>query len=231
MVIITMECLFPIFAPLNENPRMNQKILFSASMAAVLLAACGTTEQPAEQSTTVAPEAKEWSFAVDPATSTVAWSGTMVGVKTHTGNLKLSDGNFSAKNGQVTGGSFTVDMKSYALTDTNYAADGAKGGTRAMLMGHLMSPDFFAVDSFPTAQFTITGVEGNSAKGELTVRGTTKPATVTGITLSGDSTHAMASGDMVFNRQDFGVSWASPMKDMVLSNDIKLHVELHGSPR
>jgi polyisoprenoid-binding protein YceI len=209
---------------------MNQKFVFSASLAALMLAACGTTEQPAEQ-TTVAPEAKEWSFAVDPATSTVAWSGTMVGVKTHTGTLKLTEGNFTAKGGQVIGGSFTVDMKSFALTDTNYQADGSKQGTRAMLMGHLMSPDFFAVDSFPTAQFTITGIEGNTAKGDLTVRGTTKPATVTGITFSGDSSHAMASGDLVFNRQDFGVSWASPMKDMVLSNDIALRVELHGSPK
>ncbi|MFZ1658390.1 MAG: YceI family protein [Flavobacteriales bacterium] len=195
------------------------------------LAACSSPESAPATTTTPDAAAMERTYSVDPAMSAVAWSGNMIGMPGHTGTLKFTEGSFTAKDGHVTGGSFTVDMKSYALTDTGYAPDGSEKGTRAMLMGHLMSPDFFAVDSFPTAHFNITSVEGNTAKGELTVRGRTNPATVEGITLTSDSAHAMASGDLTFNRQEFGVAWKATMKDMVLSNDIKLHIELHGMPK
>lgn len=213
----------------NARP-MHLKTMLTPALLLALLASCSGPEQPATTTPTVAA-AKEYTYAVDPAASSVAWSGNMIGMAPHTGTLKFNTGSFTTKDGQLTGGSFTVDMKSYALTDTNYAPDGSKQGTRSMLMGHLMSPDFFAVDSFPTAQFTITSVEGNTAKGDLTVRGKTNPATVEGIALTGDSSHATASGDLTFDRQQFNIKWSSPMKDVVLSDDIKLHVELHGMPK
>lgn len=207
---------------------MNNLRYLAPTLLIAGLAACSSPEAVPATTTAPDPAAQERSYTVDPAMSAVAWSGNMIGMPGHSGTLKFTEGSFTTKDGHVTGGNFTVDMKSYALTDTSYAPDGSKQGTRAMLMGHLMSPDFFAVDSFPTAKFNITSVEGNVAKGELTVRGRTNPATVEGITLSSDGSHAIASGDVTFNRQEFGVAWKATMKDMVLSNDIKLHIELHG---
>ena len=210
---------------------MNNLRILAPTLLIAGLAACSSPESAPATTTTPDPAAQERTYVIDPAMSTVAWTGNMVGVKSHTGTLKFAEGDFTVKDGHVIGGTFTVDMKSYALTDTNYAPDGSKQGTRAMLMGHLMSDDFFAVDSFPTASFTITSAAGNTATGDLTVRGHTEPEMVEGITITGDTAHATASGDLTFDRQAFGVSWQSSAKDMVLSNDIKLHIELHGTPK
>lgn len=171
----------------------------------------------------------EKTYMVDLAGSKVNWTGTMLGIKSHTGSLNFTEGKFSTKGGALVAGEFTVDMKSYLLTDTNYAADGAKQGTRAMLMGHLMSPDFFAVDSFPTATLVITGVNGNTATADLTVRGKTNAETVTDIAITdnGDGT-VKATGKLVFDRQKYNVRWSSGNKEAVLNDNIELAVELTG---
>ncbi|MBK6777574.1 MAG: YceI family protein [Flavobacteriales bacterium] len=120
-------------------------------------------------------------------------------------------------------------MKSYVMTDTNYAPDGAAQGTRANLMGHLMSPDFFAVDSSPTSTLKITAVTGNTATADLTVRGKTNSETITDIVVTPNADGTVsASGKLAFDRQKYGVSWDSGSKDAVLNNNIELNVQLVG---
>lgn len=223
---------FLSFAPETNHPIQKMKPFFALTAAAALmtLASCGGGnghDGNAVDSTKVDTMAKETTYTVDTATSTVGWAGTMVGVKTHTGTLKFTSGRFTTKGNALVSGEFVVNMKSYMMTDTNYAADGSKQGTRAMLMGHLMSPDFFAVDSFPTAQFKVTSVNGSSATGDLTVRGRTNQETATDlvITPNADGT-VKATGKLVFDRQKYGVAWKATMRDMVLSNDIVLQIDL-----
>ncbi|MEO5584414.1 MAG: YceI family protein [Flavobacteriales bacterium] len=209
---------------------MNRSLIFGSALATFAIASCGTPETASTPATTSAlTEAMD--YAIDTATSAVDWKGTMVGVKSHTGTLHFTNGDLQTKDGKLTGGSFTVDMHSYTFTDTNYAKAGSPQGTKQNLMGHLMSPEFFAVDSFPTAKFIINSVEGNTASGELTVRGHSRPEKVENITLTADGQNISATGDLTFDRKKYGVSWASPMKDMVLSNDIVLHIELTGKAR
>lgn len=173
--------------------------------------------------------ATEKTYMVDASASKVNWTGTMLGIKSHTGGLNFTEGKFMTRGGALTAGEFTVDMKSYQLTDTNYAADGAKQGTRAMLMGHLMSPDFFAVDSFPTARLVVTGVNGNTASCDLTVRGRTSQETLTDIVIADNGDGSVkATGKLVFDRQKYGVRWSSGSKDAVLNDNIELAVELTG---
>ncbi|HRN35514.1 MAG TPA: YceI family protein [Flavobacteriales bacterium] len=211
------------------NP-LNSPLLLGALVGVLALSACGSTETPAASSeapsTATAPAG---TYALHPGSSHVGWSGTMLGVKTHTGTLKFSEGELALADGKLAGGKFTVDMTSYLMTDTNYAADGSAQGTRQNLMEHLMSPDFFAVDSFPVAHFTITKVEGNTATGNLTVRGRTHEEQVKNIVLSTDGSTVTATGDLTFDRQKYGVSWKAPMKDLVLSNDIVLKMQLTGN--
>jgi polyisoprenoid-binding protein YceI len=207
---------------------MNLQLLAGSAVAAFALASCSAPEPPPTEAPTPA-DAKAMTYAVDPANSTVEWSGNMVGVMGHSGTLRFSAGSITAKNGQLIGGDFTVDMKSLATTDTGYAKPGSKQGTHEMFMGHMMSPDFFAVDSFPTAHFKVSSVDGNTATGELTVRGKTNTEQVKDILIDADSTGITASGTLVFDRQKYGVAWKSPVKDMVLSNDIDLSVHLIGT--
>ncbi len=208
---------------------LNRSLLLGTATAMIALASCGTPETPVTTTAPVAPAAPEVAYNIDTATSAVDWTGTMVGVKSHTGTLHFTAGDLKEKGGVLTGGSFTVDMRSYTFTDTNYAKPGSKQGTRQNLMGHLMSPEFFAVDSFPTAQFTITSVEGNAASGEMTIRGHKNVEKVENISISADGKSIQATGDLTFNRQKYGVAWKSPMKDMVLSNDIVLKIVLKGN--
>ncbi len=226
------------FAPPNNNSTLTMKfpVLSVVAMAAVLLVACGPSEaeiaaakEKAATDSIAALDAMEHIYMVDPAASKLTWKGTMLGVKSHHGTIGLSEGKFVTKGGMLVSGGFTVDMKSIAPLDSAYAPDGSKEGTKSMLIGHLSSPDFFAVEEFPGANFEITSVEGNTAKGTLTVRGTTNEEQVTDIVISEENGVAKASGKLSFDRQKYGVAWKAPMKDVVLNDAIELTVELTGS--
>lgn len=124
---------------------------------------------------------------------------------------------------KVVGGNFVIDMTTITPLDDNYAPDGSAQGTRAMLVGHLSSPDFFAIEAHPTASFEVTGTNADgSVAGNLTIRGNTNPETVTNVVI-GEGT---VSGTLVFDRKKYDVAWDSPMKDAVLSDDIELQVAL-----
>ncbi len=209
---------------------LNGSLLYGAVAATVMFGACGTPDGAPAATATAGDSAatgKMVAYKIDNENSAVNWTGTMVGVKSHTGILRFRQGELDLQGGQLAGGSFTVDMHSHLLTDTNYAADGSPQGTREKLISHLMSADFFAADTFPTSTFLIKQVNGNTAIGDLTVRGRTNEEQLTNITLTTEGNVLHATGDLTFNRQKYGVSWKAPMKDMVLSDDIVLHIDLH----
>lgn len=161
------------------------------------------------------------------ADSKVLWKGEMLGVYVHEGTIALTEANISMKDGKIAGGSFTADMRSMTPTDKNYNPE--EGSTPEKLVGHLSSPDFFDAENYPSAKFEIKSVEGNSATGMLTIRGITNEEKVENITLSNDGTTVKIMGDLVFDRKKYDVSWDSPLKDRILSNDIELKIELIGS--
>lgn len=122
--------------------------------------------------------AMERNFTIDAANSSVKWTGTMLGVKSHHGQVGLTEGKLTLKGPSIQGGRFVVDMSSITAQDSAYAPDDAKQGTRAMLLGHLASPDFFDVASHPQATFEITSVEADALVGNLTIRGVTNQEVV-----------------------------------------------------
>lgn len=193
---------------------------FGALVSMSMLASCGgNQEQNVESATTFPPVSIE----VDTATSVVKWSGTMVGVYTHEGTLKLNSGSFTTIGDSVTAGSFTVDLATIVPTDANY--DASKGNTAEKLVQHLSSPDFFDVANHPTATFEVIGVNSEGkVTGNLTVRDVTNLEVLQNVSI--DSTTGTTTAALTFDRQKYGVAWASPMKDMVLSNDIVLNIEL-----
>lgn len=96
-------------------------------------------------------EAQGTQFTVDTAASRVRFVGHGVG-KNHPGKFKLTGGSVAVANNQITGGSFTIDIKSMDLEQ--------KGGMfDSKLRPHLMSGDFFDAEKFGTARFDITSVQ------------------------------------------------------------------------
>ncbi|MBK8845162.1 MAG: YceI family protein [Bacteroidetes bacterium] len=195
-----------------------------ALVASTIFISCGGSgSETATTDSTATTAGEAMTLNVDPASSSVNWMGEMLGVYSHSGTVKLSSGEVMLAGTNVTGGKFTVDMKSINPTDSNYNA--AEGHTADKLVGHLATGDFFAVDSIPTASFEITKVEGNVATGNLTVRGKTNEEQVKDITVTQEGDAYKVSGNLTFDRQKYGVAYKAA-KDMVLSDNIALKIDL-----
>lgn len=211
---------------------MKTNYLFAALISSAMLYSCSggdheKTETVEATATTTEPvvEEEEEIYVINPEASAVNWTGTMLNVKSHNGTLKLKDGNLKLEGDQIVEGTFTADLTSMVPMDSTYDEE----HTKEKLVGHLSSADFFAVDSFPTATFVVKSVEGNTIKGDLTVRGKTFEEEVEDVTVEKNGSDVKANGKLVFDRQKYGVAWESPMKDMVLGDDIELDVVLEGT--
>ena len=99
--------------------------------------------------------------------------------------------------------------------------------------GHLKSPDFFDVERYPQATFSGTLVAPDRVEGELTLKGVSRPVTLSakvngpdqdpwgnervGIDLEGE-----------INRQEHGVTWNAPLPGggALLDDTVKLTASL-----
>lgn len=203
---------------------MKMKILTMSSLsllAGLALMSCGgsATEATAEENVATAEEVTS---NVNIENSTVTWKGTMLGVYAHEGNVKLTQGSIKTKGNEIIGGSFTVDLNNIQPTDENYNVE--QDRTPENLVGHLQSADFFDVANHPNATFEITGNNGDMVTGNLTVRGITHEETVKNVAYNEASN--TWSGTLTFDRKKYDVAWDSQMKEMVLSNDIELNINL-----
>ena len=191
------------------------------ALSAALLTSCGGD---APKEAVVAETGSADTLSVDVASSTVNWKGEVAGVYGHNGTIAVKSGSIYVTDSAILGGEFEIDMKTIVPTDTNYTAE--KGHGKTDLIGHLSTADFFATDSFPTADFVISSVEGNNVKGTLTVRGISNEETLVVDSFKNVDGTVTASGTLVFNRQTYKVAWVHYMKDMILSNDITLNISI-----
>ena len=229
---------FSTFAPLNNHVSTPMKSisLSVTALAALFFVSCGPNEaevtaakEKAAADSLAALATTEMTYRVDAAASTVNWKGTMLGVKSHHGTVNMTEGKLAVKGGQIVAGGFNVDLSSMAPLDSAYAPEGSKQGTKSMLIGHLQSPDFFDVATYPSASFEITSMNGNTAIGNLTVRGKTNEEKVTDIMVTEENGTLKASGKLTFDRQKYGVAWSTGAKDMILNDNIELEIALVGN--
>jgi polyisoprenoid-binding protein YceI len=106
------------------------------------------------------------------------------------------------------------------------------------LAAHLQSPDFFDAERHPELRFTAENValDGDSVtiRGEITIKGVTKPAAIAG-TVAPPMTDPYGKERIglkvatTVDRTDFGVSWNAPLPsgDPALSNDVTIVGDLH----
>jgi K(+)-stimulated pyrophosphate-energized sodium pump len=91
------------------------------------------------------------SVEVGPQNSTFAWTAKEL-TGQHTGQV-TAQGYLGFKDGMVTEGKVEVNMKSIVVEDIKDAEKNAK------LTSHLMSPDFFDIEKYPTSLLYIQGVQ------------------------------------------------------------------------
>ncbi len=185
-----------------------------------------TTTESTDTDTTATIEAAGPSgdFTVDVNKSVVQWEGTMVGMYNHTGTVNLQKGKLNMENGVITQGSFVVDMTTLQATDENYNPE--EGNTQEKLISHLESDDFFAVSEHPTASFTIRQVDGNTAHGVMTVRGTEQAVAIENLDVHAHDGEVHITGSTTFNRRNFGVEFSHPLEEMVVSDDVDLKIDI-----
>ena len=86
---------------------------------------------------------------VKPSDAVVKWTGNKIG-GAHNGEIKVKSGTLELKTGNIVKGSVVIDMNSITCTDIE------NEGVNKKLVDHLKSDDFFGVEKFPTAKFTVT---------------------------------------------------------------------------
>ena len=159
-------------------------------------------------------------------TSTINWWGYKIAKtasSSHTGTIDLKSGNVVLKGKKVVGGNFVLDMNSITSTDLT-------GDPQTKLNGHLKNGDFFEVEKFPSAKFSITSIKNNSSKafpylvlGNLTIKGKTKAISFPAKISSG-SIFTLESDKFSFDRQYFDVAYQSSLKDVLVKDDIDMKI-------
>lgn len=223
------------------NKRTMKNLIFLFSLVA-LIASCGGNKEnkavaadaPKNQSEVVHSQAHTYN--VDTEKSQVLWTGDKkIGNDAHTGTISLKDGRLATDNGLVIAGEFTMDMNSIVSTDLD-----ANSG-KAKLEGHLKNADFFDVEKFPTAVFTITQtqpVDGNenvnmSITGNLKLKDVEKSITIPANVIVTEDHVSVVSPMFEINRTDWGVKYGSGLAgavgDRIINDNIKLVINLRAN--
>lgn len=173
---------------------------------------------------------------LDPASSSLAWTGKKV-TGQHHGSIHLKSGEVTIDHGVVKGGNFVIDMDTivdHDLTDATY---------NKKLIGHLKSEDFFDVKKHPTARFVITKVtpiagaaEGKpnyNVTGDLTIKGETHPVTFPAL-ISLKNGKAQAKGLVTVDRTKYNIRYGSGkffqgLGDKVINDNFLIDLDLTGS--
>jgi len=172
-------------------------------------------------------------FKVDASTSSVKWMGSKP-TGNHNGTVNIESGVINVNNGTVESGSFIIDMKTITSEDL-------EGESKASLEAHLKGTaegkenDFFNVNDYPNAVFTVTGVSEKDGKtylqGNLEMKGKKNniefPVTST---INGD-TMMLKSEPFVIDRTKWGVNFMSKtvfdsLGDKFVSDDMELTVDI-----
>ncbi|MEO6865492.1 MAG: YceI family protein [Gemmatimonadaceae bacterium] len=129
-------------------------------------------------------------------------------------------------------GSISADTANWANSNVSVEIKTASIDTKQPNRdADLRSARFFAADSFPTITFKSTRIErqGDNVKliGDLTMRGRTKPVTLSGKFLGAtkDVKGQRVGFDVstTINRQDYGVSWNRVVETgMYLGDDVEI---------
>lgn len=166
---------------------------------------------------------------IDTEASVINWHAEKV-TGTHDGTLRLKSGELEMENGVLTAGNFTIDMSTLTVTDL-------EGKGKERLEGHLKSPDFFSVEEFKEAMFTITKVVPRGKPGDyritgdVTIKGHTKEIRFNAIMEDSGETAKTATAEIILDRTDFDIRYGSGaffdnLGDKTIYDEFKLTVNL-----
>jgi polyisoprenoid-binding protein YceI len=177
---------------------------------------------------------------VNLSSSVVNWEGAKP-TGTHTGTISLSEGVVTLKDGEVAGGSFTLDMTS--ITNTDQEGD-MKAGLEAHLKGLAEGKEdhFFNTPVHPTGKFEITKVTelnndpaaSHLVYGNLTLKGIAKEVGFKANVKVDGSSVSVVTPPFTIDRTQWGVNYGSKsvfddLGDKFVNDEIGLTITLNAS--
>ena len=201
--------------------------------------ACKNEKKSENQDTDVAVEevkkevinVEDGNYVVNVETSVLNWKGSKP-TGTHFGTVTVKEGNFTVAGGELTAGSFTVDMGTITVLDIPAEEKGNKN-----LTGHLKSADFFDVEINPTSTFEITSVdqtEGVVITGDLTVKGITQSISFPAEVASTEAGVVLKGAPFMIDRTKFGIEYKSKsifddLKDKFIDDEFEISFEVNAA--
>jgi len=162
-------------------------------------------------------------FAIDASHSRVGFSARHAMVTKVRGSFNDYSGSAAVANGAAT---ISIEINAASIDTRSADRD-----------GHLQSPDFFDVATFPKITFTSTSVKDGGAgivvEGNLTIKDVTKPLTIE-FEYTGTAKDPFGNdrfgfeGEAEINRKDFGLTWNAALETggILVSENIKLEFEI-----
>jgi len=191
--------------------RKESLVLFGL-LAVIALAGCAAdpaADKPdaevseAQPETGSAPGGTMLAFSED---SAITWVGSKV-TGQHNGGFKIFDGEVNLVNADPTASSVSVTIDATSLWSDNED-----------LTGHLKSPDFFDVATFPTATFRSTSIEaagaGYTVTGNLNLHGVEKSISFPAEIEVADGSVSV-SASFALKRMDFGIVYPGKKDDLI----------------
>ncbi len=136
-------------------------------------------------------------------------------------------------------GTIDFDQNNLGNAQINVEIDASSINTRdAQRDGHLKSPDFLDVGTFPTITFkskkiTLNGTKEGNVVGDLTIRGVTKEVTLHVELLGVQKTpfntiNAGFEAHTKINRKDWGLNWNVALEagGMLVGEEVSINIEL-----
>lgn len=199
-----------------------------------LLISCGTSPKNKVEGVdaqSVAVGAGD-SLTVDVVSSVINWKGTKP-LGAHNGTISLKEGNLIIKGDSLVAGKFIIDMNTIKCLDLEDPETSQK------LVGHLESADFFDVEKYPEATFTITGSElitGNDSvnyiiSGNLKMKDTERNISF-GAKISKDGDlYKAETVPFTIDRTQWGITYKSAsilagLKDGAINDNIELQISI-----
>jgi len=171
-------------------------------------------------------------YVFDPAHTSVNFSVKHMMVTTVRGQFRQFDGalNYDADNIENSTVEATIQVES--INTGQEQRD-----------GHLRSPDFFDVETYPTMTFKSRKVEktgDNTAKvtGDLTIRDVTSPVTLD-VEFLGEHPNPLSGQNVLgfeatgkINREDFGLTWNQAIETggVLIGKDVKITLDVQAVP-
>jgi len=213
--------------------------LITVVSAAMFFASCGGP-QGERAATGEAKDAKKGEglvYQADVESSKITWIGTKP-TGAHDGTIAISGGQVMVNNGRITGGEMVIDMNSIVVLDLTDPA------TNERLRGHLLSADFFEVETYPEARFVFTSVEeytgeqtGNiefthTVSGNLTMKDATRNVSFPARVEIKDGAIKAVSDKFIIDRSEWNVRYGSRrffdnLRDNFIHDDIVLEIHFH----